>query len=215
MIEVAGKVIVIDCGPDFRQQMLSNNVHRLDAVLFTHEHADHTAGLDDLRPFFFRSGAVHCYMETRVHEALKSRFDYIFTKGEKYPGVADLTVHEIGEDPFTAAEQQIVPIRAIHGRLPILGFRVGNFAYMTDVKTMPEESYGKLKNLDVLVLNMLREEDHHSHLNLEQAMEVIDRLKPKQTYFTHVSHHLGFHEHVDSNLPNGVNLAFDNLVIEI
>lgn len=215
MIQIGGKTLVIDCGPDFRQQMLANDVQNLDAVLFTHEHADHTAGLDDLRPFYFKQGAVHLYMEKRVHESLKQRFEYIFREKDKYPGVADLTVHHFDDEPFTAADMEIIPIRAHHGNLPIYGFRVRDFAYLTDVKTLPQASRKKLAGLDVLVLNMLRKEPHHTHLNLKEAMEMVEDLQPKQVYFTHLSHHIGFHAEVDENLPEGVNLAYDNLTIDL
>jgi len=215
MIEVDGKRLVIDCGPDFRQQMLKHDVKKIDGVLFTHEHADHTAGLDDLRPFFFRQGEINCHMTSRVHLALQERFSYMFATENKYPGVADLTVHEFNTDNFMAAGIEVIPVLADHGFIPVHGFRIGDFAYMTDVKTIAVREQLKLKNLEVLVLNMLREEEHKTHLNLDEALELVRELNPKRTYFTHISHHLGFHEDVEKKLPEGVFLAYDNLKIHI
>lgn len=215
MIEVDDKRMVIDCGPDFRQQMLRHNVSKIDGVLFTHEHADHTAGLDDLRPFFFRQGEINCHMTDRVHKALQERFSYMFATENKYPGVADLTVHEFDNEPFKVAGIEVIPVEADHGFIPVHGFRVSDFAYMTDVKTIEEKEKLKLKNLDVLVLNMLREQEHKTHLNLDEALKLVRELNPKRTYFTHISHHLGFHEEAEKNLPDGVYLAYDNLEINI
>ncbi|MEO9501659.1 MULTISPECIES: MBL fold metallo-hydrolase [Nonlabens] len=215
MIEYKDKRLVIDCGPDFRQQMLRHDVSHLDGVLFTHEHADHTAGLDDLRPFFFRQGEINCHMTSRVHKALQERFSYMFATVNKYPGVADLTVHEFENDSFMASGIKIIPVLADHGFIPVHGFRIEDFAYMTDVKTISTSEKQKLKNLDVLVLNMLREQEHHTHLNLEEALELVRELQPQRTYFTHISHHLGFHEEVEKNLPEGVYLAYDNLEINL
>jgi phosphoribosyl 1,2-cyclic phosphate phosphodiesterase len=211
--KVKDQSIVVDCGPDFRQQMLTNGISKLDALLFTHEHADHTAGLDDLRPFFFKQGKLQTFMTERVHEALKERFNYIFTTGKKYPGVPDLDVELFDHDKFNVDDVEITPIEADHGFLPVYGFRIGDVAYMTDVKTIPDPEKEKLKDLDVLIINMLREEPHKSHLNLEEAIELIDELKPKRTYFTHISHHLGFHAEVQEKLPENVYLAYDNLKI--
>ncbi|GAK95198.1 metal-dependent hydrolases of the beta-lactamase superfamily I [Nonlabens ulvanivorans] len=215
MIEYQGKRLVIDCGPDFRQQMLRHDVSHLDGVLFTHEHADHTAGLDDLRPFFFRQGEINCHMTSRVHQALQDRFSYMFATVNKYPGVADLTVHEFENSSFKASGIEIIPVLADHGFIPVHGFRINNFAYMTDVKTINDTEKLKLKDLDVLVLNMLREQEHHTHLNLEEALELVRELQPQRTYFTHISHHLGFHKEVQKNLPDGVFLAYDNLEINL
>ncbi|AZQ44504.1 MBL fold metallo-hydrolase [Nonlabens ponticola] len=214
MIETDDCRLLIDCGPDFRQQMLVNEITSFDALLFTHEHADHTAGLDDLRPFFFRQGAIPCYMTTRVHEALKQRFNYMFVEENKYPGVADLDVRIFDKEKVEVKGVSITPVLADHGFIPVHGFRVGDVAYMTDVKTIEEEEKEKLKNLDVLIINMLRIEPHCTHLNFEEALELIEELKPARTYFTHISHHLGFHATVQESLPENVFLAYDNLVIE-
>lgn len=213
LMQVGDVRIVIDCGPDFRQQMLAQGISTINAVLFTHEHADHTAGLDDLRPFYFRQGDLHCYMTERVKESLTERFRYIFTTKDKYPGVPTLDIHLFENDPFYIDGIKITPIEADHGFLPVHGFRVGNVAYMTDVKSISEKEKLKLHNLDVLVINALREESHKSHLNLEEALSLIEELKPERAYLTHISHHLGFHEKVQERLPAGVYLAYDNLSV--
>jgi phosphoribosyl 1,2-cyclic phosphate phosphodiesterase len=213
MFEVNDKRFIIDCGPDFRQQMLTQEVSDINAMLFTHEHADHTAGLDDLRPFYFRQGDLHCYMTSRVHKALQERFSYIFTTVNKYPGVATLEVHEFENESFEIEGVPVTPVLADHGYIPVHGYRIGDVAYMTDVKTIASSEKEKLKNLDVLVLNMLRKETHATHLNLEEALELVRELQPKRTYFTHISHHLGFHDEVQKTLPENVFLAYDNLKI--
>ncbi|MDP5078749.1 MAG: MBL fold metallo-hydrolase [Nonlabens sp.] len=215
LIEIAGKTLVIDCGPDFRNQMLSNNVKKLDALLFTHEHADHTAGLDDLRPFYFRQGYLHCFMTERVLASLKERFGYIFATENRYPGVPDLDITLFEEQSFFIDDIEVIPVLADHGFLPVHGFRIENFAYMTDVKTIAPAELDKLRGLDVLIINMLRDEPHKTHLNREEALEIVDLLKPKKTYFTHISHHLGFHAAVEETLPANVHLAYDNLVINL
>jgi phosphoribosyl 1,2-cyclic phosphate phosphodiesterase len=215
LIETNGKTLVIDCGPDFRNQMLSNNVKHLDALLFTHEHADHTAGLDDLRPFYFRQGFLHCYMTARVLNSLKERFGYIFATENRYPGVPDLDITLFDTDSFLIDDIKVTPILADHGFLPVHGFRIENFAYMTDVKTITTTELEKLSGLDVLIINVLRDEPHKTHLNKKEALELIEVLKPKKTYFTHISHHLGFHAAVEKTLPENVHLAYDNLVINI
>jgi phosphoribosyl 1,2-cyclic phosphate phosphodiesterase len=213
MFEVNDKRFIIDCGPDFRQQMLTQEVSDITAMLFTHEHADHTAGLDDLRPFYFRQGDLQCYMTSRVHKALQERFSYIFTTVNKYPGVATLDVHEFENECFEIDGIPVTPVLADHGYIPVHGYRIGDVAYMTDVKTIDSSEKLKLKNLDVLVLNMLRKETHPTHLNLEEALELVRELQPKRTYFTHISHHLGFHDEVQQTLPENVFLAYDNLEI--
>ncbi len=215
LIEIAGKTLVIDCGPDFRNQMLSNNVKKLDALLFTHEHADHTAGLDDLRPFYFRQGYLHCFMTERVLASLKERFGYIFATENRYPGVPDLDITLFEEQSFFIDDIEVIPVLADHGFLPVHGFRIENFAYMTDVKTIAPAELNKLRGLDVLIINMLRDEPHKTHLNREEALEIVDLLKPKKTYFTHISHHLGFHAAVEETLPANVHLAYDNLIINL
>lgn len=207
---------VVDCGPDFRQQMLTHNVRHLDGILFTHEHADHTAGLDDIRPFFFRQGKIQMYMRKDVHYALKQRFSYIFDEKNKYPGAPSVDVTEVDKaSSFALGDQTIVPIEALHAQLPVLGYRIRDFAYLTDVKTLADMEKEKLQNLDVLVLNALREDPHPSHLNLEEALALVEELQPKRAYFTHISHLLGFHKDVQAKLPDNVFLAYDNLTITV
>lgn len=215
LVEWDDYTFVVDCGPDFRQQMLKANVQKIDGVLFTHEHADHTMGLDDIRPFFFRQGDIPLYAHQRVFEALEKRFDYIFTTKAKYPGVPSVIKNEIKNAPFTLGNITVVPIDGLHYKLQVFGFRFKDFAYLTDMKTIEDKEIEKLKSLEVLVVNCLREEPHMSHFNLEEALEFIDRVKPKRAYLTHISHLLGFHDEVQQKLPKNVYLAYDNLQITI
>ena len=215
MVEWDDKIFVVDCGPDFRQQMLLANPEKIDALLFTHEHADHTAGLDDIRPFCFRQGDLPIYAHKRVIEQLKIRFEYVFATENRYPGAPTVSVNQIKNEAFTIAGKSIIPIEALHYKLQVFGFRFDNFAYLTDVKTITQTELDKLKDLDVLVINALRIKEHISHLNLEQALEIIAMLKPKRAYLTHVSHLLGFHDEVEKQLPENVFLAYDQLKITI
>lgn len=216
LIEYKDFNFVIDCGPDFRQQMLRTNCRKLDAIIFTHEHADHTTGIDDVRPYFFRQGKIPIYLHERVLNSLHNRFAYIFDPKQKYPGAPDFEVNLITkENDFQILGLNITPIEAVHYKLPVLGFRLGKFAYLTDVKTISDKEMLKLNGLDTLVINALRYESHPSHLNIEEALEIIDQVKPKQTFFTHISHNMGFHEEVCSSLPKSVSLAFDGLVLEV
>lgn len=216
LIEFEGANYVIDCGPDFRQQMLSNKVTHLEALLFTHEHADHTAGLDDIRPFFFRQGDIPIYAHQRVLDELKKRFEYIFETENRYPGAPAVEVYEVTNNvPFEIKNLHVEPVNVMHGKLQVFGYRFGNFAYLTDVKTIAAEEKEKLKNLDVLVVNALREEPHYSHFNLEEALAFVEEIKPKKTYFTHISHLLGFHAEVEKQLPENVHLAYDGLQLEL
>ena len=216
LIEYKDFNFVIDCGPDFRQQMLRTNCRKLDAIIFTHEHAYHTTGIDDVRPYFFRQGKIPIYLHERVLNSLHNRFAYIFDPKQKYPGAPDFEVNLITkENDFQIFGLNITPIESVHYKLPVLGFRLGRFAYLTDVKTISDKEMLKLNGLDTLVINALRYESHPSHLNIEEALEIIDQVKPKQTFFTHISHNMGFHKEVCSNLPKSVSLAFDGLVLEV
>lgn len=207
---------VIDCGPDFRQQMLTNKVVRLDGILFTHEHADHTAGIDDIRPFFFRQGDIPIYAHQRVVDSLKRRFDYIFSDINRYPGAPAVKANLVRiNEPFTIGDLKVVPIEAFHNRLPVLGYRLGDFAYLTDVKTISDEESEKLKGIKVLTVNALRKDPHHSHFNLEEALGFVEKVGPQKAYFTHISHHMGFHKEVEKELPPHVHLAYDNLSIAL
>lgn len=206
---------IIDCGPDFRQQMLTSNCQKIDGILFTHEHSDHTAGLDDIRPFNFRQGDIPIYGHQRVIANLKKRFDYIFETVNKYPGAPSVkTIEVINNQSFAIGNKTAIPINVMHGQLQVFGYRIDDFAYLTDVKTIEESEMHKLKNLKVLVVNALREEPHHSHFNLREALDFIALVKPEKTYLTHISHILGFHEEVQQRLPNNVYLAYDNLQIK-
>jgi len=215
LVEWEGYNFLIDCGPDFRTQMLSNNVQRLDAILYTHEHNDHTAGLDDIRPFFFRQGDIPVFAHKRVLKSMRKRFDYIFETENKYPGAPGVIQNEIENKPFHFEELEIIPVSFDHNRLQVFGYRMKDFAYLTDLKSIEEEEIDKLRDLKVLVVNALRIEPHHSHLNLKEALEFIDKLKPERAYLTHISHLLGFHDEVQEQLPENVFLAYDNLKITI
>jgi len=215
MVEWEDSTFVIDCGPDFRQQMLRANPEKIDALLFTHEHADHTAGLDDIRPFCFKQGELPIYAHQRVIEQLKIRFEYVFATENRYPGAPTVAINIIENKPFTINNLPIIPIDSLHYKLQVFGFRFDKFAYLTDIKTITKTELNKLKNLEVLVINALREKEHISHLNLEQALEIINIIKPKKAYLTHISHLLGFHDEVQQKLPKNVFLAYDQLEITI
>ena len=205
---------VIDCGPDFRQQLLRNPIKKLDGILFTHEHSDHTAGLDDIRPFFFRQGNINFFATQKVFSALEKRFSYIMNDENKYPGAPSVERIILDKNiPFKLHNQWITPIEVMHHKLEVMGYRFSNFAYLTDVKTIADEELEKLKNLDVLVLSALRVEPHPSHLNLEEALALVELLQPQKAYFTHISHLLGFHDEVEANLPDHIHLAYDTLEI--
>ncbi|MEA4918368.1 MBL fold metallo-hydrolase [Proteiniphilum sp.] len=213
-IEVDNMILMIDCSPDFRQQMLSIPFTTIDAILFTHEHYDHVGGIDDLRPFSV-FGPVNLYMEERMEGKLKERLPYCFTE-YKYKGVPDLTIRRIyADEDFEIGAVTVKPIRLMHYRLPILGYRIRNFAYLTDIKTIEEEELRKLDGIDTLVISALRKTEHISHQTLDQALEITGRIKPKITYLTHMSHEMGMHATVERKLPQGVSLAYDGLEISI
>lgn len=215
LIQTADKNIVIDTGPDFRMQMLNSGITHLDGVLITHSHKDHIGGMDDVRAFnLINKTPSQVYAEANVIKSIKQEFFYAFEEF-KYPGLPEINLHEIGVDPFEVAEVSVVPIRVMHNSLPILGFRVGNFAYITDTSFVPETEYHKFEGVEVLVIDGLRIREHISHFNLQQALAMIDILKPKQAYITHISHQMGLHEEVNKVLPMGVELAYDGLVINL
>lgn len=215
LVQWEGLNLLVDCGPDFRMQMLNNKITRIDAILYTHEHNDHTAGLDDIRPFFFRQGDIPVYAHQRVLTSLKKRFGYIFQTENKYPGAPNVAVNEIRNQSFKFKNLNIIPVNAMHNRVQVFGFRFDDFVYLTDVKTIEKEEVEKLRGVKVLVLNALREEPHHSHLNLQEALDFIEELQPKRAYLTHISHLMGFHREVQEKLPENVFLAYDNLKITI
>ncbi|MCH7536169.1 MAG: MBL fold metallo-hydrolase [Bacteroidetes bacterium] len=215
MIEVDDKVFVIDTGPDFRQQMLTYNVNNLTAVLFTHEHKDHVAGLDDVRAFNFKlKKDVDVYATDRVQKALKREFHYVFSDS-KYPGVPKITLHDMPMEPFEIDGVEFIPFVVYHHMLPVIGFRVGDFTYITDAKRIPDESKAIIAGTKILVLNALRQEEHISHYSLEQAVEVVHEFKPNEAYFIHISHLMGKHASVQATLENHINLAHDGLVLEL
>lgn len=214
-IEWNGLSLVVDCGPDFRYQMIRAGISRVDALLFTHEHRDHTAGLDDIRPFnYLQEGALPVYLHPRVYQAFQGQFDYIF-QPVPYPGIPQIDWHLIDNEPFEIGGHVIRPVEVLHYKLPVLGFVFDRFAYVTDANFISDQEKEKLKGMDVLVLNALRREAHISHFTLAEAVALAKELGAKQTYFTHMSHQIGLHDDVCSELPDGIDLAHDGLVVEI
>ncbi|MCX2473328.1 MBL fold metallo-hydrolase [Pedobacter sp. MC2016-05] len=216
LIETNDKSIVVDSGPDFRYQLLREKVKDLDAVLFTHEHKDHIAGLDDIRPFnYLLHKVIDVYATERVQAALKREFYYIFAE-TKYHGLPQINLHTInnGED-FKIGENTIIPFEVMHHLLPITGYRIGDFTYITDAKTIPEASFEKIKGTKILVLNALQHEPHISHFTLNEAMKFSQKVGAEITYLTHISHNLGLHESVEKHLPTNIRLAYDGLKIQL
>lgn len=214
LVAVGGRNIVIDTGPDFRYQMLRAHVTRLDAILFTHSHKDHVAGLDDVRAFNRQQGgAIDIYGTADVHEALRREFYYAFS-ARKYPGVPELKLHEITSAPFSLFSTPVIPIEVMHYMMPVLGFRIGGFTYITDAKTVGDAEIEKVVGSDVLVVNALQRDPHISHFTLDEAVAFAQRVGARQTYFTHISHRLGLHHDVQAELPPGIFLAYDGLVVE-
>ncbi|TDN40174.1 MBL fold metallo-hydrolase [Hymenobacter sp. UV11] len=215
-LEVEGRSLVVDTGPDFRQQMLRAHIGQLDGILFTHEHKDHTAGLDDVRAFNFRQQQeMPIFAEPRVLEQLKREFAYVFAE-HKYPGVPQVSLHPIADDqlPFEVLGLRVQPLRALHYKLPVLGFRIGDMAYLTDANQLPDSTMDQLRGADTIVLNALRHEPHISHFSLSEAVAILEDLKPRRAYLTHISHQLGRHREVEAQLPPWVRLAYDGLQVE-
>jgi Metal-dependent hydrolases of the beta-lactamase superfamily I len=214
IVEVEGKNILIDCGPDFRTQMLENKIKSIDAVLITHEHYDHVGGLDDIRPFSFDKD-MPIYAEQNVIDAIQTRMPYAF-QDNHLAGLPHFNLQPVDITSFKIADIEVTPIRLMHGKLPIVGYRIGSMAYLTDVKTIPEEEFGKLTNLDVLVIEALRlDNKHKTHAGLDEALALIERINPRHTYLTHISHRLGKHNERESLLPANTFLAYDNLQINL
>ncbi len=211
MIEKEDTVLVIDAGPDFRQQMLRENVRKLDAILLTHEHKDHIAGMDDVRAFNHKShDAIDIFAEERVQAAVRKDYSYVFAEYQ-YPGIPKMRLNTVSDDNFTIGRLVLTPLRVYHYRLPIYGFRTGDFAYITDANYIPEETKEKLYGVKYLVINALRREKHISHFSLREAIDIIREISPRKAYITHISHQMGLHREVSGTLPPGIMLAYDGL----
>jgi phosphoribosyl 1,2-cyclic phosphate phosphodiesterase len=215
LIEAEGKTIVIDSGPDFRYQMLRAKVMHLDAIVFTHEHKDHVAGMDDIRAFNYKQqGPVDVYADTRVQTALRREFPYIFDdKG--YPGIPQINLHTIDNTPFNVGSINFTPVEVMHYKLPVLGFRIKDFTYITDAKTISETERQKIRGTKVLVVNALQKQKHISHFTLDEAIAFARDINAEKTYFTHISHRLGKHADISKELPAGIELAYDSLALDI
>ena len=215
LIEADDKIVVIDSGPDFRYQMLRAHVQRLDAVVYTHEHKDHVAGMDDIRAFNFKQQEpMNIYADARVQAALMREFPYVFAEF-KYPGIPQINIHPIGLDPFDIGSIHFIPIEVLHYKLPVLGFRINDFTYITDAKTVSDEEKEKIKGSKILVINALQKQNHISHFTLDEAIGFAHEIGAETTYFTHISHRLGKHADIEAELPAGIKLAYDGLQMEI
>lgn len=210
-----GQTIQIDCGPDFRQQMLTNGISRLEHILITHEHMDHIAGMDDVRAFNFSNGVdMNVFASERTSKRIQHQFDYAFQK-EPYPGAPRIVMQEIGEDVFSIDQIQVTPIPVWHGSWPVLGYKIGNMAYITDVNSIPSSSMELLEDLDVLILGVLHQKEHHSHFHLEEGIKVAQLIGAKRTIFTHISHQMGEHAEISAHLPTGIELGYDGMRIAV
>ncbi len=207
--------IVIDSGPDFRQQLLRKGLKTLDAVVFTHEHKDHIAGLDEVKAFnFFNKVRMPVYATARVQEALRREFAYIFAD-EKYPGIPEVDLYTVRNEPFTIKEITLTPIEVMHYKLPVKAYRIKDFTYITDANFISQEEKEKIKGSKIIVINALRREEHISHYTLNEAVSLLEELKPEKAYLTHISHQMGLHDAVSVELPDFVEIAYDGLEIEI
>ncbi|MFC2103887.1 MBL fold metallo-hydrolase [Bacteroidota bacterium] len=215
LIETDAVNIVIDAGPDFRQQMLREKVNDIDAILITHEHRDHIAGLDDVRAFnFMNKKPIDIYAEERVQKVIKSEFFYSFEEN-KYPGAPQINLHNLTLDPFKIKDIIITPVQVFHYKLPVFGFRIGDFSYITDANCISEEEKEKLHGTKYLIINALRKKKHISHYSLSESLDLIKELSPKRAYITHISHQMGLHHEVNEELPKGISLAYDGLRFEV
>lgn len=215
LLSFEDKNIIIDTGPDFRQQMLANNVQHLEAVLYTHVHKDHIAGMDDIRPFNFKSGKpMELFLTDEVLENLKREFYYVFSDFD-YPGIPQVNINLISQEKFDVLGEKIIPIDTLHYKLPVKAFRIRNFTYITDANYISEDEFKKIEGSEVVVINALRKKKHISHFNLKEALEMIERINPEKAYLTHISHLMGKHEDVSGELPDNVFIAYDNLQITL
>lgn len=215
LVQYGGEDILIDCGPDVRSQLLAADCHNIDRILLTHEHYDHTGGIDDMRPLFRDKPEVPVYAESNVIRAIQLRLPYAFVE-KPYPGVPHIVTHEIeaGKDIILKDNHCAEPFRVLHGRLPIVGYKFGNLAYITDCKTLPPETIEKIKGIKVLVINALRLYEHMAHLSLSEALELIDLIRPERAYLTHFAHTFGTHTTIEGYCPEGVYPAFDGLEVD-
>ncbi|MFM2225083.1 MAG: hypothetical protein RJA07_1285 [Bacteroidota bacterium] len=216
MIECDGQNLVIDTGPDFRMQMLRENVKSVDAIIFTHEHKDHTAGLDDVRAFnYFNKKRIPIYASKHASVKIKNDFDYVFS-GKNYPGIPEIDLNEIDNSPFKIQNKiDVMPIEVLHYKLPVMGYRIGDFTYITDANFIEEKELDKIKGSKILVLNALRKEHHISHFTLDEAIAIAQKIGAEKTYFTHISHQLGLHDEVSKELAPNIFLAYDGLKISL
>ncbi len=215
LVQNGSQNILIDCGPDFRQQALVQRMKRLDAVIFTHEHKDHVGGLDDIRPFNYQQKSdIPIYASSRVIDHLKLEYPYIFTEYQ-YPGIPKIEINQLNGHPFNVKGIDFTPIQVLHHKLPVLGFRFNDFCYITDANFIEESEKQKIKGCKILVLNALQIDPHISHFNLEQAIAMVEELAPERAYFTHISHRLGLHQEISETLPPSIELAYDGLTINI
>lgn len=210
ILEYKNSCILIDAGPDLRQQLLTSGTKKIDAILITHEHYDHIGGLDDIRPL----GHTHIFAEKRALKIIKTNMPYCFAEN-KYPGVPLIELNEISTENFKINQVEINPIRVMHAQLPVLGFRFDNVAYLTDVKTIDDENLNKLRQLDILIINALRHTTHISHISLNECLAIVKKLNPRMTYLTHLSHDMGKHNDIEKLLPENIRIAYDNLVLNL
>lgn len=214
LLQMEGKNILFDIGPDFRQQILRHRINSLDAVLVTHAHRDHVAGIDDIRPLnYVQRSHIDLYLNTIAADTLRRDYRYIFTP-HNYPGLPEVNLHEV-DSPFTTAGLHVIPIHAMHKDLPIFGYRIADMAYITDTNHLPPTELDKLRGLKVLVINALRIKPHWSHYSLQEALEIVKTLAPERAFLTHISHEMGLHSEVQDTLPKGVSLAYDNLEVTL
>lgn len=213
--EIGDVKLVVDAGPDFRMQMIGADVHVIDGILITHKHYDHVGGLDDIRGFNYSQHiSIDVYAEKMHADQIRYNLPYVFAVKDKYPGVPEVRLHEITEEPFEIRGVRITPLRVIHGKMPIFGYKIGNWAYITDASELPEATMKKLEGIDTLIINALRHEPHMSHFTIEQSLEIVAKVRPRRTYFVHMSHQYPLHAEADKMLPEGVFTAYDGLVIE-